>query len=231
MKTLGMVGGVGPESTIDYYGTIIRLYREKTRDGSYPQFLINSVDMNKGRTLIETNKLPALVDMLAEEFDKLVRGGARFGLIAANTHIWFLMSLRLACLSRSSALLKRHEPPARARGLNKLGLFGTCFTMAGDYYRKLFSRDSIELVSPAPADQDFVRDKYMNELVHGNFREQTHAELLRIVERLNNSAQIDGLILAGTELPLILRETEYQGIPFLNTTLIHCAAAVEEMLT
>src|SRR5215471_4875410 len=90
MKTLGMIGGVGPESTIDYYKNIIALYRERRPDGSYPQFVINSIDLQKGINFLEANDLPGMTGFLLEEIEKLPKAGAQFGIIAANTpHIVF----------------------------------------------------------------------------------------------------------------------------------------------
>ena len=84
------MGGLGPESTIDYYGKIIALYRERTGDGSYPQFIINSINMKKGLDFMEANNLAGMAEYLLEEIGKLARAGATFGLISANTpHIVF----------------------------------------------------------------------------------------------------------------------------------------------
>ena len=101
--------------------------------------------------------------------------------------------------------------------------------MNGDWYARPFSRAGIELVRPDAADQDYIHDKYLNELVPGKFLPETKAAFLAIVDRLKRS-DIGAVILAGTELPLILLEPEHSGIPFLNTTVIHCQAAVTEML-
>jgi len=73
MKTLGMIGGVGPESTIDYYKNIIALYRERRRDGSYPQFVINSINLKKGVDFMDANNLPGMADFLLEEIKKNLR--------------------------------------------------------------------------------------------------------------------------------------------------------------
>src|SRR5947208_15608165 len=90
MKTLGIIGGLGPESTIDYYGRIIALYRERTGDGSYPQFIINSVSLKRGLDFMDANNLTGMADYLVEEVGKLARAGATLGLISANTpHIVF----------------------------------------------------------------------------------------------------------------------------------------------
>src|SRR5438477_9002264 len=90
MKILGIIGGLGPESTVDYYQRIIALYRERQRDGSYPEFIINSVDLKKGLDFMAANNLAGMADYLVEEIGKLARAGANFGLISANTpHIVF----------------------------------------------------------------------------------------------------------------------------------------------
>src|SRR5881398_3454076 len=85
-----MIGGVGPESTIDYYKNIIAMYRERQHDGSYPQFIINSIDLQKGIDFLEANNLAGMTDFLLNEINNLPPAGAQFGIIAANTpHIVF----------------------------------------------------------------------------------------------------------------------------------------------
>src|SRR5690349_3753515 len=90
MKTLGMIAGIGPESTVEYYRTIISLYREESGNGSYPQFVLNSIDLRKELAFIEADDLPGLTTYLLEEIEKLARAGCDFGLIASNTpHLVF----------------------------------------------------------------------------------------------------------------------------------------------
>ena len=231
MKTLGIIGGLGPESTIDYYQTIIALYRERTGDDSYPQFFINSVDLNKVRGPVIANDLARLADNLVVEIDKLARAGADFGLIAANTpHLVFDEVAGRSPISLIS-IVEATVAAAKDRQLRRLALFGTKFTMNGEFYAKPFRRENIDLVRPDAADQGYIHEKYMNELVPGKFLPETKAGLLAIVDRMKARSDIDAVILAGTELPLILRETEHKGIPFLNTTKIHCEAAVAQMFS
>jgi len=231
MKSLGVIGGLGPESTIDYYERIIALYRERTRDGSYPRFIIISVDLKKGLDFMEAGDLAGMADYLLDGIDKLVRAGADFGLISANTpHIVFDDVASKSPIPLIS-IVEATCAAAKTRKLQRLALFGTRYTMQGKFYVNLFSREGIELLVPEPNDQDYIHEKYMNELVPGKFLPETHAGLLAIVDRMKAKSDIDGVILAGTELPLILRDPDYNGIPFLNTTEIHCEAAVTEMLS
>jgi aspartate racemase len=231
MKTLGIIGGLGPESTIDYYGKIIALYRERTGDGSYPQFIINSVNMKKGLDFMEANNLAGMADYLLEEIGKLARAGATFGLISANTpHIVFDEVASKSPIPLTS-IVEATCAAAKARNLKRLGMFGTRYTMQATFYPKVFSREGIDLFVPDPKDRDYIHDKYLNELVAGRFLPETRTNLLAIVDCMKEKHAIDGVILAGTELPLILRNSEHNKIPLLDTTKIHCEAAVTEMLS
>jgi len=223
-----MIGGLGPESTIDYYKQIIAIYRERKPDGSYPELIINSVDLEKGRSMITANDLAGVTKYLLEGIGELARAGADFGLIAANTpHIVFDEVARDSPIPLLS-IVQCTCAAVKARGLRRVALFGTRFTMEGTFYPKVFSAEGIELVVPEPDDRQYIHDKYFNELVPGIFLPETRAGLLAIVDRLKS--RIDGVILAGTELPLILREASHNGTPLLDTTRIHVEAAVTEML-
>src|SRR5438067_5763000 len=214
MKTLGIIGGLGPESTIDYYQRIIALYRERTGDGSYPEFIIDSVNLRKGLDFMAANNLAGMADYLLEGIAKLARAGANFGLIAANTpHIVFEDVAPKSPIPLIS-IVEATCAAAKAQNLKRLALFGTRYTMQATFYPKVFSRDGIELLVPGLHDQDYIHDKYMNELVPGKFLADTRAGLLAIVDRMKatsdppsqsyGEAGIEGVILAGTELPLIL---------------------------
>src|SRR5881227_4119721 len=202
MRTLGIIGGLGPESTIDYYGRIIALYRERTADGSYPQFIINSINMKKGLDFMDANNLAGMAEYLLEEIGRLAQAGATFGLISANTpHIVFDEVASKSPIPLLS-IIEATCAAAKARKLKRLALLGTRFTMQGTFYSKVFTREGIELVVPDAKDQEYIHDKYLNELVPGKFLPETRAELLAIVDCMQAKNEIDGLILAGTELPL-----------------------------
>ena len=231
MKTIGIIGGLGPESTIDYYGKIIALYRQRTGDGSYPQFIVNSVNLKKGLDFMAANNLPGMADYLVDEIGKLARAGATFGLISANTpHIVFDEVASRSPIPLIS-IVEATCAAAKARKLKRLALFGTRYTMQAMFDPKVFSREGVELLVPDSKDQTYIHDKYLNELVPGQFVPATRAGLLAIVDRMKANSDIDGVILAGTELPLILRDSEHKGIPLLDTTEIHCEAAVAEILS
>jgi len=231
LKTLGIIGGIGPGSTIDYYQTIIGLYRARIRDGTYPPIVINSIDLQRVLTTVGAGELRALTDWLVSELEKLSRAGADFAIMASNTpHLVFDDIARQSPLPLISIVQETCEV-AKARGLKRLALFGTRFTMQGTAYREVSSKHEIAIVVPETADLDYIHEKYMGELVDGVFLPETRAGLLAVADRMAERNNIDGVILGGTELPLILRDPSHNGIPFLNTTRIHCEAAVERMFS
>ena len=230
MKTLGMIGGVGPESTIDYYKNIIAMYRERKPDGHYPQLVINSIDLQKGIDFLEADNLAGMAKFLLSEIENLPPAGADFGIIAANTpHIVFddiAPKLPIPFISIVEATCDY----AKARNLKRLALFGTRYTMQADFYQKVFKRAGIELVVPEPEDQDYIHEKYFAELVPGIFLPETRENLFAIIDRMKAKVDIQGVTLAGTELALILRGESHNGVALLDTGKIHCQAAVNEML-
>src|SRR6266403_4076988 len=150
MRTLGIIGGLGPESTIDYYGRIIALYRERTADGSYPQFIINSINMKKGLDFMDANNLAGMAEYLLEEIGRLAQAGATFGLISANTpHIVFDEVASKSPIPLIS-IVEATCAAAKARKLKRLALFGTRFTMQGEFFAKPFARENIEIIRPDP---------------------------------------------------------------------------------
>lgn len=231
MKTVGIIGGVGPESTIDYYRLIIGEYQKQKPDGSYPPMIINSINLKKMVGFLEANDLAALTAALVDEIGKLARAGAAFGILASNTpHIVFDELNRQSAIPLISIVRATCEV-AKSLDLKKLGLFGSGFTMRAKFFQEVFSSAGIAVIVPDPTEQTYIHDKYMGELIKGIFLPETRAGLLKIVDRLQQKEGIQGLILGGTELPLILRDVPDRGIPFLDTAQIHAKAVVREMLS
>jgi aspartate racemase len=230
MKTAGIIGGLGPESTIDYYRLIIAAYREQKQDDSYPSLIINSVDLSKVRDLITENRLPEVTLYLSAEVNRLAAAGADFGALSANTpHIVF-DDLRRQSTIPLISIVEATCAAARARGMKRVGLLGTRFTMQGSFYRDVFDRAGITLIAPSAEEQDYIHDKYLNELVNGIFLPETRERLLAIVELMSTRDGIEGLILGGTELPLILRAEKHGEVPFLDTTKIHVEEIVARLV-
>ena len=230
MKTVGIIGGIAPESTIQYYRLIVAGYREHKRDGNYPSILINSINMKQMLDLIGAKRLPEVVQYLKGELDKLARAGADFGVLASNTPHLVLDDLQAVSPIPLISIVEATCQRASELGLERVGLFGTRFTMQGGFYDREFEKRGMAIVLPADDDQEYIHEKYMTELVNGVILKETKAGLLRIVNRLKREQKIQGLVLGGTELPLILKDGDDPEIPFLDTTSIHVQSIIKELL-
>ena len=231
MRTLGIVGGIGPESTIEYYRQLVVGYRERVSDDSHPHLLIDSIDVNRLLHLAATPRRQGLVEYLSESLSRLARAGADFALLAANTpHIVF-GELSAASPIPLVSIVEATCDFAKARGLKRLGLIGTGFTMQAGFYQQVFCKQGIAIVPPDPDNQAYIHEKYVKELLNGVFLPETRKGILDIARVLEHCEHIDGLILGGTELPPLLRKDAGIGIPFLDTTRIHVTAALERILS
>jgi aspartate racemase len=230
MKTAGMIGGLGPESTAIYYREIVAAYRKATTDASYPSLFINSVDMKKVLELVTDVRYADLAAFLSGELRKLAAAGAEFGFITANTpHIVFDEIQERAPLPLIS-IVQVACAEAKKLGCTRVGLLGARFTMQASFYPKVFAAQQIAVVTPGAAEQDYIHQKYMGELVDGLIVPDTRTEFLRIMTRLRENQNVDGVILGGTELSLLFHENTVCGIPLLDSTKIHVRAVVERML-
>ena len=229
MRTLGIIGGLGPESTIDYYRGIIARYRARAGNREYPHIVINSLDVDKGIAMLDAGRLNDLADYLSEGMDKLVRAGAEFGAIAANTpHIVFDELQRRSAIPLVS-IVRASADGTKALGLKKVGLLGTGFTMRASFYPQEFERAGISLITPGDSERQYIHERYIGELLKNEFLPETRSEILRIAQRMKAEAAVEAIVLAGTELPLLLRDAA-ADIKFLDTAVIHVEAIVDELL-
>jgi aspartate racemase len=230
MRTAGIIGGLGPESTIDYYRAIITRYRARKPDAGSPHLIVNSLDVDKGIALLNAEKLGELTDYLVAGVDCVARAGADFGCIAANTpHLVFDAVQRRSPIPLVS-IVRATADHAKALGLNRAGLFGTGFTMRANFYPEEFERAGIALVRPQEYEREFIHRKYLDELLKNEFLPETAAQILAIAKRMKAEDGIEALVLAGTELPLLLRQFGDPGFTILDTTLIHVEAIVDDLL-
>lgn len=230
MRTAGVIGGIGPESTIQYYRQVIATYRERLTDGSYPPILINSIDMTRMLALIGAGQLAEVTAYLLGEIGALARAGAAFGALSSNTpHVVFEALARASPIPLVS-IVETARRAAETAGLRRVALFGTRYTMGGRFYPDAFAAAGIAVIAPQPQEQAYIHERYMGELVHGVLNAGTRVGLLELVERLQARDGIDGLVLGGTELPLILTMPEHRGLPFLDTTRLHVERIVDEIL-
>ena len=227
MPTAGLIGGLGPESTVDYYRRILDAWRAEEPD-SAPSLVIDSLDVTRALQLVATDRA-ALVAYLGASVRRLAGAGADFVAITANTPHLVFDQLADDSPVPMLSIVEVCARAAAARGLRRLVLLGTRFTMEASFYGDTFARHGMELVVPGAQDRSWVHERYVGELLRGDFRDATREGMIALVARLRLQQEPDGLVLAGTELPLLLRAPEIAGLPALDTTALHVEAIVARL--
>jgi aspartate racemase len=244
MKTVGIIGGIGPESTIEYYRLIVARYRElksgtgvalvsadpDTRGVGYPAIIINSIDLDQYIEWINHGEMDKFADGLIAEIQRLAKAGVDFAVLASNTpHIVF-DQLRETSPVPLISIVESARDAVQTAGMKRVGLFGTRFTMRGGFYSEVFSRAGLTLIVPQPDEQDLIHQIYLGELLNNIFLPESRARLLEIADRMKERDGIEALVLGGTELPLLLRDSEHNGLALLDTTKIHVEQIVQKLL-
>ena len=225
MKRIGIIGGIGPESTLDYYKRLIASFQERTAGLSFPEIVIYSANLGELMEILEAKDFQALEDWLVQKVEALQRAGADFAVIGSNTpHLVFDKVLARAPVPMLS-IVEETRKAVQKRGLKTPGLLGTAFTMQSDFYAKCFAEHNLDVVVPDEDDQRLIHHRIFSEIELGVIKDSTRSELLSVVQKMIHGKRIDSVILGCTELPLIL-DRDYFGIPFLNTTAIHVEGIV-----
>jgi aspartate racemase len=224
-KTIGIVGGIGPEATVDYYKMLLAAFKRRGVD-DYRSVLINSIDLDKALSYLYADDRAGLIDFMIEPVEMLARGGAEVGLFSSNTaHIVFDEIQAISPIPLVSIVAATCDS-VKAMHLERVGLIGTRFTTLGTFFPDHFARHGIEIVVPDEDDIDYVHEKYLGELVPGVFLDETRDGIVAVLDRLRAKHAIGAVILAGTELPLLLRGVKYD-LPLLDTASIHIEATVD----
>jgi len=230
MKRIGLIGGLGPESTQDYYKEIINAFKNESGDLNYPEMIIYSVNLSQFLGLMRLRKYDVCVDIFLDKIDALKKAGADFVAITANTPHLFFDELKERSVLPLISIVEATFEETNRRNLQRPGLFGTGFTMAGTFYQQVFERNGIEVVVPEEEDRKVIDEKLFSEIELGIFKDETRDLLVKNIRKLVHQHHIDSLILGCTEFPLILTGKEYEGIPMLNTVRIHVDAIVKYCL-
>ena len=229
MKKLGLVGGMGPESTIPYYHDIVYGVQERIGKDYFPNLTIESINVFEVLHLCREQKYDELTDYLFQAVNNLARSGADFAVLSANTpHIVFDRLQELSPIPLIS-IIESACKEAEKRNLKKIGLLGTIFTMTEDFFKQPFLRKGINIVVPSDAEMEYVDQKISSELEHGIVKKETLECFKKIISRMQTEENIEAVILGCTELPLLLND-KVSPVPCLDTMQIHIQDIINEIL-
>ena len=226
MKKIGIVGGLGPESTLDYYRGIIDAFKPTYETLGFPEIAVESVDLRSFTEQAQGGEWDRIAAMLIDRFEILRRGGADFGAIASNTPHRVFDQVQKGTTLPLLSIVEATRDHALQLGAAKLCLLGTGFTMRSDFFQRTFRKAGIEVIVPNQEEIEYIQDKIFSEIEFGTIKEDTRAGFLRILRRIETEQQIEAVILGCTELPMLLKPEDF-SLHYIDTTAIHIAAIVD----
>lgn len=229
MQKAGVIGGMGPASTLDYYRGIVDGYRAAKTDGSYPVLTLESINMTEMLDFVSQENWSPLVSMLLAAVRNVKNAGADFAAIASNTpHIVFRELEEKSPLPLVSIVEETCRYAADA-GCARVIVLGTKFTMTSGLYTDMFPRYGIEALIPDREGREFVHSMIFPKLEERTVDPEDKADMIEFTEELIRNSHADAVMLGCTELPLMIRPGDL-SIPTLDTAQIHIAAIVRELL-
>ena len=225
MKVIGILGGLAPESTREYYDHIIKRYYERKGDYGYPEIIIYSVNFQKYVEWQNAGDWNAAAEDMIRSIASLKEAGAEFGIIATNTMHKVFDEVQESSEIPLLSIMSATADAISARGFSKVGLLGTIFTMKEPFYKDALEGKGIEVAVPSDEDMEFVNRVIYDELTKGDFQNESRVRFVEIVRNMN-AAGAEGVILGCTEIPLLITEDDC-GVPLFNTSIIHAEAALE----
>jgi aspartate racemase len=229
MTRVGLIGGLGPETTIDYYRRIVAAW-QAADPTSAPPLIIDSIDVQKVFRLVADDR-EALAAYLSESVERLASAGADVAAITANMPHLVFDEVRARSRIPLISIIATCADEAHRRGLRRVALLGTRFTMEASMYPDGLRRHDIDVVIPSEGERAFIHHHYVDEMIKGVFRDDVRIRVVSIVARLRDDEHVDGVILGGTELTLLLPFGAIAGVPVLNTTAIHVDAIMARLRT
>ena len=204
MKKIGLVGGTGPESTLMYYKQLNDEMDRLTGGKAMPEIVIESVDFRRMWGYVERSELDNLTCYLEEKLDYLAKCDAEvIALTAITCHVVY-DELAARFNKPIVSIPKVVCDEVVSKGIKKIGLLGTMFTMEKDYMKKDLREAGVEVFVPCEEDRKLVARRILEELELGIVKESTLKELTDVINRMKEKDGIEGVILGCTELPIIL---------------------------
>jgi aspartate racemase len=228
MKKIGIIGGIGPASTVEYYKRIIDGYKKITKDENYPPLFINSINMTEMLDCLVNNDYDKLINLLINEINKLEMIGSDYIAIASNTPHCVIDELIKKSTVPIISIVEETCKYAKNNNLKKILLTGTIFTMERDFYKKSFDKYNIECIAPNDDDKKIIQNIIFPNLENGIIIEEDKVVFKDLCNKIIKDKNIDGIVLGCTELPLMINENDFE-ISVLDTMEIHIKSILGKM--
>lgn len=223
MKKIGLVGGIGPASTVDYYLGLIERCRAEFGENVYPEIVIDSVSLTTATDFLAQNDFDGNAQLMLKSLAGLKAAGAEIAAITANTEhiVWDRISdkFQLPVVS----IVEATAAEILRKGYRKVLILGTIFTMKSGLYEKPLAERGITPIVPTDEDKEKIANLFFPNLENGIVVPEDKVKMLEIVGRYVREKGADAVLLGCTELPLMIKEGDLD-VPLLNTTQIHLNA-------
>jgi len=223
-KKIGILGGLSPESTSEYYLHLTRSYTQRFNNFAYPEIIIYSVQFQSYVDWPNQERWDLVAQGLTQAACKLEAAGADFIIIATNTMHLVFDQVQAGVNIPMLSLVEAVGNAILAKGLHKVGLLGTRFTMEKTFYQNKLASMGIEVLIPGSEERALVNHVIYNELVAAKFLPESRNNFLKIIDNLA-ARGAQGIILGCTEIPLLVH-AEDTPLPLFDTTVIHADAAL-----
>ncbi|MFO7980456.1 MAG: aspartate/glutamate racemase family protein [Candidatus Aminicenantes bacterium] len=226
MKTIGLIGGMSWESSLEYYRILNRLVKEKLGGFHSAKCVMYSVDFEEIEKLQHKGKWDELTDLMIDAAQRVEKAGADCVVICTNTMHKMAPEVQTNINIPLLHIADVTAEEIKNRGQKMVGLLGTKFTMEQDFYKgRLIEEHGIHVVIPDEEQRKVIHHILYDELVQGEISETSKNKFKEIIASLQ-SRGAEGIILGCTEIPLLVKQKDYD-IPLYDTTFIHARAAVE----
>ena len=227
-KRIGIIGGLSPESTVDYYTHIFRSYVKRFGDHSYPEIIIYSVNFKQIRDLVDENGWDAVADALIEVGKRLEAAGADFLLLAVNTIHKVYPQIKAGVGMYVLSIMDAVADAIEQAGFITVGLLGTRYTMGEDFYKDALRERGMNVLVPEADEQDYLHTVILDELCNNIVSNDSRIRILEIMDRLAQQGA-EAIVLGCTELQLMITE-EHTRMPLFDSMALHAEAALNYAL-
>lgn len=225
MKTIGLIGGTGWVSSVEYYRIINEEINKRLGGMEFAKCILFSLNYGEIDSLRKKNDSAGIFSLISGAAVKLIDAGADCILLCANTMHQYADKLEERIKVPLINIAKATAKEIRRQGLSKVGLLGTKQTMEMDFYKTKLREENINVIIPEKDDRDFIQNTISNELLKNIFLEKSRSRFQKIMEQLQSN-DAEGIILGCTEIPLLIKQ-KHSALPLFNTLEIHSIAAVD----
>ncbi len=228
MKTIGLIGGTGWVSTVEYYKQLNEKINHRLGGLNFASCILHSLNYGEIDVLNRTNDHEAIYKKLHLAAQGLILSGAEGIALCANTMHSYAEALSSELQIRIIHIAEATANNASSMGFNKIGLVGTRPTMEEDFYKLKFINSGIDVIVPEKEEREYIHHIINHELIKSIFLPETKLKLLSVFDRLHAKGA-QAIVLGCTEIPLLIHQEDYH-LPLLNTLDLHTDAIVEFMI-